>query len=46
MPGSPEGIKRPRLKMTDEAWIIVKPRLKKRRPPEEVAKRLENEYPE
>jgi IS30 family transposase len=36
---------RPRLKMTDEAWSIVKPQLEKRWSPEEVAKWLEKEYP-
>jgi IS30 family transposase len=36
---------RPRLKMTDDAWNIVKPQLEKRWSPEEVAKWLEREYP-
>jgi IS30 family transposase len=37
---------RPRLKMTDEAWNMVKGRLEKRWSPEEVAHRLKKEYPE
>jgi IS30 family transposase len=38
---------RPRLKMTDEAWAVIKPQLEKRRPPAEVAKQLKKEtgYP-
>jgi IS30 family transposase len=36
----------PHLKMTGEAWNIVKSRLEKRWSPEEVAKWLEKEYPE
>jgi IS30 family transposase len=35
----------PRLKMSDEAWNKVKPQLKKRWSPEEVAKWLKKEYP-
>jgi IS30 family transposase len=37
---------RPRLKMTDEAWSVIKPQLETRRPPEEVAKQLKKEYPD
>jgi IS30 family transposase len=37
---------RPRLKMTAEAWAIIKPHLEKRWSPEEVAKQPEKEYPE
>jgi IS30 family transposase len=37
---------RPRLKMTDEAWNVIKPRLENRWSPEEVAQWLEKEYPE
>ena len=36
----------PHLKMTDEAWNVVKPQLEKRASPEEIAKWLEKEYPE
>jgi IS30 family transposase len=35
----------PRLKMSDEAWNVVKPQLEKRWSAEEVAKWLEKEYP-
>jgi IS30 family transposase len=37
---------RPRLKMTGEAWNVIKPRLEKRWSPEEVAQWLEKAYPE
>jgi IS30 family transposase len=36
----------PHLKMTDEAWNMVKPRLEHRWSPEEVAAWLKKEYPE
>jgi IS30 family transposase len=38
--------RRPRLKMTGEAWNVVKSRLENRWPPEEIAKWLKKEYPE
>ncbi|GMO42203.1 MAG: IS30-like element IS30 family transposase [Treponemataceae bacterium] len=38
--------RRPGLKMTDEAWNIVKPQLEQRWSPEEVAQWLKKEYPE
>jgi IS30 family transposase len=34
----------PRLKMTDEAWAVIKPQLEKRWSPEEVAKQLKKEH--
>jgi hypothetical protein len=37
---------RPHLKMTDEAWTIIKPQLEKRWPPEEVAQWLKEKYPD
>jgi IS30 family transposase len=37
---------RPPLKMTGEAWAIIKPQLEKRWSPEEVAKQFEKEYPD
>jgi IS30 family transposase len=37
---------RPRLKMTDEAWNMIKPQLEKRWSPEEIAIWLKKEYPE
>ncbi|MDR2303901.1 MAG: helix-turn-helix domain-containing protein, partial [Treponema sp.] len=38
--------RRPRLRMTGEAWNVVKSRPENRRPPEEIANRLKKEYPE
>jgi len=36
----------PKLKMTDEAWSLVKPKLEKRWSPEEIEQWLSKEYPE
>jgi IS30 family transposase len=35
----------PKLKMTGELWILIKPKLELRRSPEQVARWLEKEYP-
>ena len=35
----------PKLKMTSEAWVLIKPKLEQRWSPEQVAQWLEKEYP-